>query len=115
MTFTIIFTIGLVIGEIVIGFGWLVSSIVRLKQLVSLEPGISSAVLSTVTLGLIFVQLFNYGFTQIGEILHIDWLMENLLVQENTVIPAVLLWLSGKGWRCQSSSSCLVYRVSQKM
>ncbi|HEM4295913.1 TPA: sugar ABC transporter permease [Streptococcus suis] len=96
MTFTIIFTIGLVIGEIVIGI-WLASLLNRKIKAVGFFRTwyFFPAVLSTVTLGLIFVQLFNYGFTQIGEILHIDWLMENLLVQENTVIPAVLfvaLW-----------------------
>ncbi|HEL1996037.1 TPA: sugar ABC transporter permease [Streptococcus suis] len=96
MTFTIIFTIGLVIGEIVIGI-WLASLLNRKIKAVGFFRTwyFFPAVLSTVTLGLIFVQLFNYGFTQIGEILHINWLMENLLVQENTVIPAVLfvaLW-----------------------
>ncbi|MFM0791867.1 carbohydrate ABC transporter permease [Streptococcus suis] len=96
MTFTIIFTIGLVIGEIVIGI-WLASLLNRKIKAVGFFRTwyFFPAVLSTVTLGLIFVQLFNYGFTQIGELLHIDWLMENLLVQENTVIPAVLfvaLW-----------------------
>ena len=96
MTFTIIFTIGLVIGEIVIGI-WLATLLNRKIIAVGVFRTwyFFPAVLSTVTLGLIFVQLFNYGFTQIGEVLNIDWLKENLLVNEKTVIPSVLfvaLW-----------------------
>lgn len=96
MTFTIIFTIGLVVGEIVIGI-WMATLLNRKIKAVGFFRTwyFFPAVLSTVTLGLIFVQLFNYGFPQIGEILKIDWLSENLLVQEHTVIPAVIfvaLW-----------------------
>lgn len=96
MSFTVIFTIGLVVGEIVIGI-WMATLLNRKIKAVGFFRTwyFFPAVLSTVTLGLIFVQLFNYGFTQIGEILHLDWLSENLLVQENTVIPSVIfvaLW-----------------------
>ncbi len=96
LTFTIIFTIGLVLGEIILGI-WLASLLNRKIKAVGFFRTwyFFPAVLSTVTLGLIFVQLFNYGFTQIGDWLHLDWLQENLLIQENTVIPAVLfvaLW-----------------------
>ncbi|WP_161945549.1 carbohydrate ABC transporter permease, partial [Streptococcus suis] len=64
MTFTIIFTIGLVIGEIVIGI-WLATLLNRKIKAVGFFRTwyFFPAVLSTVTLGLIFVQLFNYGFT----------------------------------------------------
>ena len=53
------------------------------------------AVLSTVTLGLIFKQIFNYGLPQLGELLQISWLQENLIANEKTVIYGVLfvaLW-----------------------
>lgn len=96
ITFTILFTIGLLVGEIVIGI-FMASLLNRkIKALGFFRTWyFFPAVLSTVTLGLIFSQLFNYGFPQIGELLGIDWLSENLLVQENTVIPSVIfvaLW-----------------------
>ena len=53
------------------------------------------AVLSTVTLGLIFKQVFNYGLPQIGEALNISWLQQNLVANEKTVVLGVLfvaLW-----------------------
>lgn len=96
LAFTLLYTVGLVVGEIVIGI-WLATLLNRKIKAVGFFRTwyFFPAVLSTVTLGLIFVQLFNYGFTQIGDILGITWLQENLLVQEHTVIPAVLfvaLW-----------------------
>ncbi|MGT2799694.1 carbohydrate ABC transporter permease [Streptococcus marmotae] len=96
LAFTVIFTIGLIVGEIAIGI-WLATLLNRKIKAVGFFRTwyFFPAVLSTVTLGLIFVQLFNYGFTQVGELLQIEWLQENLLVKENTVIPSVLfvaLW-----------------------
>lgn len=96
ITFTLILTIGLLVGEIVIGI--FVATLLnrKLKCLSFFRTWyFFPAVLSTVTLGLIFVQLFNYGLPQIGELLGIEWLSENLLVQEETAVPAVIfvaLW-----------------------
>lgn len=96
ITFTVLFTIGLLVGEIVIGIFMATLLNRKIKALGFFRTWyFFPAVLSTVTLGLIFSQLFNYGFPQIGELLGIDWLSENLLVQENTVIPSaifVALW-----------------------
>ena len=94
--FTILFTIGLVVGEIVIGL-WIASLLNRKIRAVGFFRTwyFFPAVLSTVTIGLIFSQLFNYGIPQIGELLGIDWLSSNLLFQENTVFWSVLfvaLW-----------------------
>ncbi|MGT2785733.1 carbohydrate ABC transporter permease [Streptococcus merionis] len=96
IAFTFIFTVGLIVGEIVIGI--LMASLLnrKIKALGFFRTWyFFPAVLSTVTLGLIFSQLFNFGIPQIGEFLGIEWLSENLLVQENTVIPSVIfvaLW-----------------------
>ncbi|MGT2753325.1 carbohydrate ABC transporter permease [Streptococcus ovis] len=96
ITFTILFTIGLLVGEIVIGIFMATLLNRKIKALGFFRTWyFFPAVLSTVTLGLIFSQLFNYGLPQIGELLGIDWLSENLLVQEHTVIPSaifVALW-----------------------
>ncbi|WP_156009984.1 carbohydrate ABC transporter permease [Streptococcus ruminantium] len=94
--FTIIFTIALVIGEIVIGT-WLATLLNRKIKAVGFFRTwyFFPAVLSTVTIGLIFSQLFNYGLPQIGELLNIDWLSSNLLFQEKSVFWSVLfvaLW-----------------------
>ena len=94
--FTILFTIGLVVGEIVIGL-WIASLLNRKIRAVGFFRTwyFFPAVLSTVTIGLIFSQLFNYGIPQIGELLGIDWLSSNLLFQEHTVFWSVLfvaLW-----------------------
>lgn len=94
--FTVIFTVGLIVGEIVLGI--MIARILNRKL-----AGVSffrtiyffPAVLSTVTLGLIFRQIFNYGFTQIGETLNIPFLQENLLANEKTAVIGVLfvaLW-----------------------
>lgn len=96
LAFTILFTIGLVAGEI--GIGLFMASLLNRKiKGVGLFRAwyFFPAVLSTVTLGLIFSQLFNYGLPQLGESLGISWLSENLLVGEDSVIPSVLfvaLW-----------------------
>ncbi|MGL5295697.1 MAG: carbohydrate ABC transporter permease [Culicoidibacterales bacterium] len=94
--FTLTFTTALIIGEIVIGI--LVARLLNRKA-----KGVSffrtayffPAVLSTVTLGLIFKQVFNYGLPQIGELLNIEFLQQNLIANEQTVFWGVLfvaLW-----------------------
>lgn len=94
--FTVLFTVGLIIGEI--GLGIFMATLLNRKiRAVGFFRTwyFFPAVLSTVTLGLIFNQLFNYGVPQIGEALGIEWLSENPLVQEKTVIPSVIfvaLW-----------------------
>ncbi|MBP1044747.1 sugar ABC transporter permease [Enterococcus sp. BWM-S5] len=94
--FTVIFTVGLIVGEIVIGI-----FIARLLNGKLKASGFFRtvyffpAVLSTVTLGLIFKQFFNYGLTQVGETLNIAFLQENLIANERTAVLGVLfvaLW-----------------------
>ncbi|MHC5248603.1 carbohydrate ABC transporter permease [Enterococcus sp. LJL120] len=96
ISFTVIFTVGLIVGEIVIG-------IFIARVLNNKFKGIGffrtlyffPAVLSTVTLGLIFRQIFSYGLTQIGQSFDIEFLKVNLLANEKTAIAAVLfvaLW-----------------------
>lgn len=96
ISFTLIFTISLIIGEVILG-------IIIARFLNTKLKGVGffrtayffPAVLSTVTLGLIFKQVFNYGLPQLGEILQISWLQENLIASEKTVIYGVLfvaLW-----------------------
>lgn len=96
ISFTLVFTLGLIIGEVILGI-----AIARLLN--SKLKGVGffrtayffPAVLSTVTLGLIFKQVFNYGFPQIGEAMNIPWLQGNLIASEKTVVLGVLfvaLW-----------------------
>ncbi|MHC5268939.1 carbohydrate ABC transporter permease [Enterococcus sp. LJL98] len=96
VSFTVIFTIGLIVGEILIGV--FVARFLNRKM-----KGIGffrtayffPAVLSTVTLGLIFKQVFNYGLPQLGEKLGIGFLEQNLIANEKTVFWGVLfvaLW-----------------------
>ena len=89
--FTVMFTIALIIGEVVLG-------IVIARLLNRKMKGVGffrtayffPAVLSTVTLGLIFKQLFNYGLPQLGEKLGIEFLSQNLIANEHTVFWGVL-------------------------
>lgn len=96
VSFTIIFTIGLIVGEVLIGI--FVARFLNRKM-----KGVGffrtayffPAVLSTVTLGLIFKQVFNYGLPQLGEKLGIGFLEQNLIANEKTVFWGVLfvaLW-----------------------
>ncbi|MGT2828712.1 carbohydrate ABC transporter permease [Streptococcus hillyeri] len=94
--FTLLFTVGLVVGEITIGI-WLATLLNRKIRAVGFFRTwyFFPAVLSTVTIGLIFSQLFNYGLPQIGELFGIKWLSSNLLFQEKSVFWSVLfvaLW-----------------------
>lgn len=96
ISFTILFTAGLIIGEIVLGI--FISRLLngKLKGVGFFRTAyFFPAVLSTVTLGLIFKQVFNYGLPQIGEALGINWLQQNLIANEKTVVLGVLfvaLW-----------------------
>lgn len=94
--FTVVFTIALIVGEVVIG-------IVVARFLNKKLKGVGffrtayffPAVLSTVTLGLIFKQIFNYGLPQLGEAFGIEFLQQNLIANESTVFWGVLfvaLW-----------------------
>ena len=96
VSFTVIFTIGLIVGEVLIGI--MVARFLNRKI-----KGVGffrtayffPAVLSTVTLGLIFKQVFNYGLPQLGEKLEIGFLEQNLIANEKTVFWGVLfvaLW-----------------------
>ena len=96
VSFTVIFTIGLIVGEVLIGI--MVARFLNRKI-----KGVGffrtayffPAVLSTVTLGLIFKQVFNYGLPQLGEKLGIGFLEQNLIANEKTVFCGVLfvaLW-----------------------
>lgn len=96
VSFTVIFTIGLIVGEVLIGI--FVARFLNRKM-----KGVGffrtayffPAVLSTVTLGLIFKQVFNYGLPQLGEKLGIGFLEQNLIANEKTVFWGVLfvaLW-----------------------
>ena len=94
--FTVLFTIGLIVGEIVLGI-FIARFLNRKLRGVGFfrTAYFFPAVLSTVTLGLIFKQLFNYGLPQLGEKLGIGFLEQNLIANEKTVFWGVLfvaLW-----------------------
>jgi len=94
--FTTLFTIVMIVGQITIGLG--VGLLLNEKM-----PGrgffrttyFFPAVLSTVTVGLIFSQIFNYGIPQIGELFNIEFLQTNLLASASTApwaVSFVALW-----------------------
>lgn len=94
--FTVIFTIVMIVGQITIGLG--VGLLLNEKM-----PGrgffrttyFFPAVLSTVTVGLIFSQIFNYGIPQIGELFDSKFLQSNLLASASTApwaVSFVALW-----------------------
>lgn len=94
--FTTLLTIGLVFGELVIGCGvaYLLNQKIK-GQSFFRATYFFPAVISTVTLGMIFKQIFNYGLIPIGEALNIPWLSQSVLANEKTVFWAVLfvtLW-----------------------
>lgn len=96
ISFTLVFTVGLIFGEVMLGIfiARLLNS--KLKGVGFFRTAyFFPAVLSTVTLGLIFKQIFNYGLPQLGEALNISWLESNLIADEKTVVLGVLfvaLW-----------------------
>ncbi|GAA3631039.1 sugar ABC transporter permease [Lactobacillus hamsteri] len=94
--FTAILTISLIVGEIVIGI--LVARALNSKikgQTFFRAWFFFPAVLSGLTVALIFKQVFNYGLPAIGNALHIEWLQTSLLGTNAGAIIAtifVLLW-----------------------
>ena len=94
--FTAILTICLIVGEVVIGM--LVARALNSKikgQTFFRAWFFFPAVLSGLTVALIFKQVFNYGLPAIGNALHIDWLQTSLLGTNVGAIIAtifVLLW-----------------------
>ncbi len=96
ISFTAIFTIGLIVGEVVLGIAIARFLNRKMKGVGFFRTAyFFPAVLSTVTLGLIFKQVFNYGIPQMGEALGIEFLQQNLIANEKTVFWGVLfvaLW-----------------------
>lgn len=94
--FTLILTICLIIGEICLGL--LVARALNAKikgQTFFRAWFFFPAVLSGLTVALIFKQVFNYGLPAIGNALHISWLQTSLLGTDAGAIVAtifVLLW-----------------------
>lgn len=90
--FTTFYTIALIVGEISIGL--LVASLLssKIKGVGFFRTSFFfPAVLSTVTVGLIFSQIFNYGFPQIGEWLNNTYLQQNFLANVDTAKWGVVL------------------------
>lgn len=94
--FTLILTIALIVGEIV--FGILIARVLNSKikgQTFFRAWFFFPAVLSGLTVSLIFKQVFNYGLPAIGSALHIGWLETSLLGTTGGAVFAavfVLLW-----------------------
>lgn len=94
--FTLILTIALIVGEIVLGI--LIARVLNSKikgQTFFRAWFFFPAVLSGLTVSLIFKQVFNYGLPAIGSALHIGWLETSLLGTMGGAVFAavfVLLW-----------------------
>ena len=94
--FTVVLTIALIIGEIVLGL--LVARVLNSKikgKTFFRAWFFFPAVLSGLTVSLIFKQVLNYGLPAIGEALHIDFLKDSLLGTTGGAVFAsifVLLW-----------------------
>lgn len=94
--FTFLFTAGLVTGQIVLGIFIAKLLNQKIKGLGLFRTAyFFPAVISTVTLGLIFKQFFNYGLVPLGEWLKIEWLSQSLIANESTAFWGLLfvaLW-----------------------
>lgn len=94
--FTVVLTIALIIGEIVLGL--LVARVLNSKikgKTFFRAWFFFPAVLSGLTVSLIFKQVLNYGLPAIGEALHIDFFKDSLLGTTGGAVFAsifVLLW-----------------------
>ena len=94
--FTLILTSALIVGEIVIGI-WVARALnTKIKGQTFFRAWFFfPAVLSGLTVALIFKQVFNYGLPAIGNALHIEWLQTSLLGTNTGAVIAtifVLLW-----------------------
>ena len=94
--FTIILTLSLIIGEIAIGILVARALNAKIKGRTFFRAWFFfPAVLSGLTVALIFKQVFNYGLPAIGNALHISWLQTSLLGTDIGAVIAtifVLLW-----------------------
>ena len=94
--FTLILTIALIVGEIVIGI-WVARALnTKIKGQTFFRAWFFfPAVLSGLTVSLIFKQVFNYGLPAIGEALNIECLKTSLLGTTGGAVFAaifVMLW-----------------------
>lgn len=96
LRFTAIFTLALVVGSI--GLGLFIAVLLN-KNIKGTNFFRSTyffpAIISTVTLGMIFRQIFNRGIPQVGELLGIEWMMNNILASRDTAVGGVIfvaLW-----------------------
>lgn len=96
ITFTLILTVALIVGEIVIGMLIARSLNAKIKGKTFFRAWFFfPAVLSGLTVSLIFKQFFNYGLPAIGKFLGIGFLQESLLGTGVGAVIAtifVLLW-----------------------
>ncbi|MHB9782031.1 carbohydrate ABC transporter permease [Streptococcus sp. 10F2] len=96
ISFTIILTLALIIGEIVLGLFIARTLNSKIKGRTFFRAWFFfPAVLSSLTVSLIFKQFFNYGLPAIGKFLGIGFLQESLLGTSTGAIVAtifVLLW-----------------------
>lgn len=90
--FTLILTLALIVGEIVIGI-WVARALnAKIKGQTFFRAWFFfPAVLSGLTVSLIFKQVFNYGLPAIGEVLNIAFLKTSLLGTSGGAI-FVMLW-----------------------
>ena len=105
--FTIILTLALIIGEIFIGMVVARALNSKIKGQTFFRAWFFfPAVLSGLTVSLIFKQFFNYGLPTIGKVLACSELALEQSLQQS-------LYSFGKGWQCQSSYFLRVFKVSQ--
>ena len=109
--FTIILTLALIIGEIFIGMVVARALNSKIKGQTFFRAWFFfPAVLSGLTVSLIFKQFFNYGLPTIGKVLGIGFLQESLL---GTSFGAVIATIFVLLWQGRSSSSLQVFKVFQ--
>lgn len=96
ITFTLLLTVALIVGEIVIGMTVARALNSKIKGQTFFRAWFFfPAVLSGLTISLIFKQFFNYGLPSIGRVLGLGFLQDSLLGTPTGAIVAtifVLLW-----------------------
>ena len=96
LRFTAVFTLSLVSGSIIIGLLIAILLNRKIKGIGFLRTiYFFPAVISTITLGLIFNQIFSQGLPQLGAFLGWEWLTNNLLARRQTAVGIVIfvaLW-----------------------